>query len=69
MSIVTETYLYCDGGSEECPLDSAGNVDSAKQNLTATQLRQMQATEGWVYRGRKDYCQACAKRLGYSTET
>jgi len=68
MSIVTETYLYCDG-AKECPLDSAANVDTEKQNITATQLRAIQAANGWVYRGKKDYCEACAKRLGYLDKT
>jgi hypothetical protein len=68
MSIITEVYLYCDGG-KECPKDSAANVDGQKQDISAKQLRaKFCQDEGWVRRGRNDYCEACAKRLGYSEQ-
>lgn len=68
MSIITEVYLYCDGGSE-CPRDSAANVDGVKQNISAAQLRNHYGQhQGWIRRGKKDLCEACAKRLGYTDQ-
>ncbi len=67
MSIVVETYLFCDGGAE-CPRDAAANADGLKQGVTATEIRrQAEEHEGWVRHGRRDFCTDCAKRLGYSS--
>ncbi|MDM8356571.1 hypothetical protein [Pandoraea communis] len=66
MSILTEILLFCDGGVE-CPELGPFNQDDAKDaNLvSASKIRTNALTAGWVKVGRKDFCQACASRLGY----
>lgn len=66
MSAVKQTYIYCDGGPE-CPRQDdeqpAYTVDFSLGNAAAQRAGFKHS--GWLYRNGKDYCQACAKRLGY----
>jgi hypothetical protein len=65
MSILTEVLLLCDGGAE-CPLDQPFNQDGAKdaKTVSASCLRRTASSKGWTRIGHKDYCLACAARLG-----
>lgn len=69
MSWARITYLYCDG--EKCPrltaaYDCAPSPES-RENKGATYTKQRKEAakhDGWVIRGKLDYCAECAVRLG-----
>lgn len=63
MTIIVERLLWCDGGAG-CPVEEPSNADAAKQGMTNNQVRSQAASNGWVNRGRKDYGEVCAERLG-----
>lgn len=65
MTIIVERLLWCDGG-RDCPYDEPGNNDDGKQGVTNDQVRARAAANGWIKRGTKDYCEACAARLGFT---
>ncbi len=61
MSVSKMTLIYCDGG-EECP-NGGCYCDSDASHETAAVQRASFPNNGWLHRGGKDYCAACAKRL------
>jgi hypothetical protein len=68
MSAYKETLIFCDGDGflgKECPMD-APYGDGDGRGRTAAAQREGYVLDGWLFRGGKDYCPACAKRLfGY----
>ncbi len=67
MSAAKQTFIYCDGG-KECPEDGC-YAHSDASNMTAAQQRVDYVLDGWLNKGSKDYCPACAKRLFNHTMT
>ena len=68
MSILTEILLLCDSdGGADCTFEQPFNQDGAKDaKLVTPGLLRINARQaGWVKVGRKDYCESCAKRLGF----
>lgn len=65
MTILVEKLILCDGGAE-CPSGEPGNNDGVKSGISSARVRENATANGWVSHGKKDYCEACAKRLGYA---
>lgn len=63
MTAKIDTVITCDGG-DKCPLDTAYGGDASYRS--ASIHRSTYWIDGWVYRKGKDYCPACAERLGFS---
>lgn len=71
MSAIKETLIFCDGqdggtlaNDFTCPMTGPYG-DGDTRSRTAVSQRNGYAADGWLYRNGKDYCPACAKRLGY----
>lgn len=64
MSVSKQTFIYCDGG-EPCPQYDEDQVPYTVDGATETAADQRATfpTNGWLYRGGKDYCPACVERL------
>lgn len=67
MSILVERLLFCDGGPS-CPKVSPYNADTKKADTTNAEIRRIAALSGWAKHGGKDYCEACAVRLGHAAQ-
>jgi hypothetical protein len=67
MSILTEILLLCDGG-KNCPDSHPFNQDGAKDSklVSTSSVRAIASADGWVKVGHRDFCPACAIRLGHS---
>jgi len=66
MSICRSVFLYCDAEAKDCPRKGDQFGDYVHQ--TAAAVRQAARIYGWVRRDGKDYCDDCAKRLGYAKD-
>lgn len=69
MSAVKETLIFCDGADGgvlandfTCPMDGPYAPGDARSR-SAKEQRAGYGLDGWVFRGGKDYCPDCAKRL------
>lgn len=62
MSIIIETILGCDSCKRTYALPFPYGGDTRR--LPAKEQRASATKEGWVTRRAKDYCKACAEKLG-----
>jgi hypothetical protein len=61
MSVWIFVYLRCDG--ENCQRNGDVYEDDPQHGYTAAEQRRYARRDGWVHRGRKDYCPECAEDL------
>jgi len=59
MSLTIETILGCDG-----PCGKTYSDGDAKHQPGKLQRESARKCEGWIHRRSKDYCKACAEKLG-----
>lgn len=66
MSVSKMTFIYCDGG-DECPRSECYAYSDAS-HFPAWKQREFYSSDDWLFKGGKDYCPDCVKRLALSPD-